>query len=150
MVRQSFDERYPDRRRGFTLIEVMVVIVIIGVLGALLVPRLMNKPDEARVTAARHDIGNILQALDIYRLDNQRYPSTEQGLLALVERPSAAPVPANWKQYLKSPPTDPWGNAYQFLNPGIKGEIDVFSYGADGKPGGEGIDADIGSWTLNR
>ncbi len=138
------------RQRGFTLIEVMVVIVILGVLAALVVPRIMSKPDEARVTAARYDIGNILQALDTYRLDNQRYPSTEQGLQALATRPSVAPVPNNWKQYLKNAPTDPWGRPYQYLNPGIRSEIDVFSYGADGQPGGEGTDADIGSWSLNR
>ncbi|MGH1360050.1 MAG: type II secretion system major pseudopilin GspG [Burkholderiaceae bacterium] len=143
---------HPGRSRqfGFTLIEVMVVIVILGVLAALVVPRIMSKPDEARVTAARYDIGNILQSLDTYRLDNQRYPSTEQGLQALVTRPSVAPVPGNWKQYLKNPPTDPWGKPYQYLNPGIRSEIDVFSYGGDGQPGGEGTDADIGSWSLNR
>ena len=150
MRRRSRDQRSIGGSAGFTLIEVMVVIVILGVLGALIVPRIMDKPDEARVTAARSDIGRILQALDIYRLDNQRYPSTEQGLVALVERPASEPVPGNWKQYLKNAPTDPWGNAYQFLNPGVRGEIDVFSYGADGKPGGEGVDADIGSWALNR
>ncbi|MEZ5659297.1 MAG: type II secretion system major pseudopilin GspG [Burkholderiaceae bacterium] len=150
MRRQSLDQRYQQRNGGFTLIEIMVVIVILGVLGALIVPRLMDKPDQAKVAAARFDIGNIMQALDIYRLDNQRYPSTEQGLIALVERPGSEPVPRNWKQYLKSAPTDPWGHPYQLLNPGVRGEIDVFSYGADGKPGGEGIDADIGNWALNR
>ncbi|MEZ5649026.1 MAG: type II secretion system major pseudopilin GspG [Burkholderiaceae bacterium] len=150
MRRQSLDQRSAARAAGFTLIEIMVVIVILGVLGALIVPRLIDKPDQAKVAAARFDIGNIMQALDIYRLDNQRYPSTEQGLVALVERPASEPVPRNWKQYLKSAPTDPWGNAYQFLNPGVRGEIDVFSYGADGKPGGEGMDADIGNWSLNR
>lgn len=138
------------RSSGFTLIEVMVVIVILGVLAALVVPRIMSKPDEARVTAARYDIGNILQSLDTYRLDNQRYPSTEQGLQALVTKPTIEPVPNNWKQYLKNPPTDPWGKPYQYLNPGIRSEIDVFSYGGDGQPGGEGTDADIGSWSLNR
>ncbi len=150
MRRRSLDQRSFGASAGFTLIEVMVVIVILGVLGALIVPRIIDKPDEARVTAARSDIGRILQALDIYRLDNQRYPTTEQGLVALVERPGTEPVPKNWKQYLKNAPTDPWGNAYQFLNPGVRGDIDVFSYGADGKPGGEGVDADIGSWALNR
>lgn len=136
--------------RGFTLIEVMVVIVILGVLAALIVPRIMTKPDEARAVAARTDVNNVMQALDTYRLDNQRYPTTEQGLMALVQRPTQEPVPNNWKQYLRAAPVDPWGRPYQFLNPGVKGEIDVFSYGADGQPGGEGVDADIGSWMLNR
>lgn len=138
------------RLLGFTLIELMVVIVILGVLGTLVVPRLMNKPDEARVTAARTNIGQVMQALDMYRLDNQRYPTAEQGLAALAVRPTSAPVPNNWKQYLKEAPLDPWGRPYVYLNPGIKGEIDVLSYGADGQQGGEGVNADIGSWSLNR
>lgn len=135
---------------GFTLIELMVVIVILGVLGTLVVPRLMSKPDEARVTAAKTNLSSIMQALDMYRLDNQRYPTAEQGLVALAVRPTAAPVPNNWKQYLKEAPVDPWGRPYVFLNPGIKAEIDVMSYGADGQQGGEGVNADIGSWSLNR
>jgi general secretion pathway protein G len=132
--------------RGFTLIEVMVVIVILGVLAALVVPRVMSRPDEARAVAARQDIASLMQALKLYRLDNQRYPTTEQGLQALVTRPSAGPAAPNWKSYLDRMPVDPWGRPYQYLNPGIKGEIDVFSLGADGRPGGEGGDADIGSW----
>jgi general secretion pathway protein G len=135
-------------QKGFTLIEVMVVIVILGVLAALVVPRVMGRPDEARVVAARQDVAAVMQALKLYRLDNQRYPSTEQGLQALVVRPAGDPVPNNWKQYLDKPPLDPWGKPYQYLNPGLKGEIDVFSYGADGQPGGAGVDADIGSWSL--
>ena len=137
-------------QRGFTLIEIMVVIVILGVLATLIVPRIMDKPDQARVTAARYDIGNILQALDQYRLDNNRYPTTEQGLAALAQRPTVEPVPNNWKQYLNSPPRDPWGNPYQYMHPGINGDIDVFSFGADGQSGGEGNNADIGSRQLNR
>jgi general secretion pathway protein G len=136
------------RLRGFTLIEVMVVIVILGVLAALVVPRVMNRPDEARAVAARQDIAAVMQALKLYRLDNQRYPSTEQGLQALVTRPSAGPAAPNWKSYLDKLPMDPWGKPYQYLNPGVRGEIDVFSLGADGQPGGEGVDADIGSWSL--
>lgn len=133
-------------QRGFTLIELMVVLVIIGVLGALIVPNLLDRADDARRTAARTDITNIMQALKLYRLDNQRYPTTEQGLQALVARPTSGPQPNNWKPYVEKLPNDPWGNPYQYLNPGIKGEVDVMSLGANGQPGGEGNDADIGSW----
>ena len=135
---------------GFTLIEILVVIVILGILAALVVPRVLERPDEARVIAAKSDIATIMQALKLYRLDNQRYPTTEQGLAALVARPTQPPVPPNWKPngYLERLPKDPWGQPYQYLNPGLRGEIDVFSFGADGQPGGTGIDADIGSWDL--
>lgn len=137
----------PRRRsRGFTLIELLVVLVIIGVLGALIVPNLFSSLDDARSTAARTDINTLVQALKRYRLDNQRYPSTEQGLNALVARPTTGVVPPNWKPYLDKLPADPWGRPYQFLSPGVRGEIDVFSFGADGQPGGEGKNADIGSW----
>jgi general secretion pathway protein G len=136
----------PLRRAGFTLIELMVVLVIIGVLGALIVPNVLNHADDARATAARADVNNIMQALKLYKLDNLRYPTAEQGLQALVARPAAPPVPANWKNYLEKLPNDPWGNPYQYLNPGIRGEVDVMSFAADGKQGGEGKDADIGSW----
>jgi general secretion pathway protein G len=134
--------------RGFTLIEVMVVIVILGVLAALVVPRVLSRPDEARVVAARQDIAAIGQALKLYRLDNQRYPTAEQGLQALVTKPELAPLPPNWKPggYLERLPKDPWGNGYLYVNPGLHGDIDVMSLGADGKSGGEGVDADIGSW----
>jgi general secretion pathway protein G len=133
---------------GFTLIEVMVVIVILGILAALVVPRVLSRPDEARAVAAKQDLAVISQALKLYRLDNQRYPSAEQGLGALIVKPEIAPLPPNWKPggYLERLPKDPWGNAYVYVNPGLHGEIDVLSYGADGKPGGEGLDADIGSW----
>ena len=136
--------------QAFTLIEVMVVVAILAVLAALIVPRVMSRPDEARVVAARQDIATLLQALKLYRLDNLRYPSTEQGLGALVERPTLPPVPPNWKPggYLERLPRDPWGRPYQYLSPGLRGELDVFSFGADGTPGGEGFDADIGSWNL--
>ena len=132
--------------RGFTLIELMVVLVIIGVLAALIVPNVIERADDARVTAARTDINNLMQALKLYRLDNQRYPTAEQGLQALLTRPSAGPAAPNWKPYVEKLPNDPWGRPYQYLNPGIKGEIDVLSLGADGQPGGEGNNADIGSW----
>ncbi len=131
---------------GFTLIELLVVLVIIGVLGALIVPNLFSSLDDARSTAARTDINTLVQGLKRYRLDNQRYPSAEQGLTALVAKPTVGAVPANWKPYLDKLPNDPWGRAYQYLNPGVRGDVDVFSFGADGQPGGEGNDADIGSW----
>ncbi|MCW5237778.1 type II secretion system protein GspG [Verminephrobacter eiseniae] len=132
--------------RGFTLLELMVVLVIIGVLAALIVPNLLDRADDARMTAARTDITNLMQALKLYRLDNQRYPTAEQGLQALVVKPGSGPIPNNWKPYLDKLPNDPWGRPYQYLNPGIKGEVDVMSFGADGQSDGEGKDADIGSW----
>jgi len=136
--------------RGFTLLEVMVVVVILGILAALVVPKVISRPDEARIIAAKQDIASLMQALKLYRLDNQRYPTTEQGLQALVAKPTTNPIPPNWKSggYLERLARDPWGNPYQFLNPGLRGEIDVFTMGADGAPGGEGHDADIGSWNL--
>lgn len=143
--------RHPAfRHNGFTLIEIMVVIVILGILAAMIVPKVMSRPDEARVVAARQDIASLMQALKLYRLDNKRYPTSEQALQALVTRPAQAPVPDNWKGggYIERLPLDPWGKSYQYLNPGLHGEIDVFSYGADGAPGGEGFDADIGNWQL--
>ena len=136
------------RHSGFTLIEVMIVIVILGVLAALIVPKVMGRPDEARIAAAKQDIFTIMQSLKLYKLDNRRYPTTEQGLVALVQKPSQAPLPQNWSAggYLERLPNDPWGQPYQYLNPGLHGEIDVMSFGADGQPGGQGVDADIGNW----
>ncbi|MGZ8255699.1 MAG: type II secretion system major pseudopilin GspG [Burkholderiaceae bacterium] len=138
--------------RGFTLIEIMVVITILGVLAALIVPRVVGRTDDAKIAAAKQDIASIMQALKLYRLDNGRYPTTDQGLHALIAKPATEPVPSNWKQggYIErtTVPTDPWGEPYKFLNPGIRGEIDVFSLGRDKTNGGEGPDADIGSWAL--
>lgn len=134
------------RQRGFTLIELMVVLAIIGVLAALVVPNVLNRADDARVTAAKTDVGHLMQALKLYRLDNQNYPTAEQGLNALVVKPTAGPTPLNWKPYIDKLPNDPWGRPYQYMNPGVKGEVDVLSLGADGQPGGEGKNADLGSW----
>jgi general secretion pathway protein G len=134
------------RHSGFTLIELMVVLVIIGVLAALIVPNVLDRADDARVTAARTDIANLSQALKLYKLDNQRYPTGEQGLQALVAKPTVGVIPPNWRPYLEKLPNDPWSHPYVYMNPGVKGEIDVLSFGADGQPGGEGKNADIGSW----
>jgi general secretion pathway protein G len=134
------------KARGFTLIEVMVVVVILGVLAALIVPKVLDRPDEARRIAAQQDVAALVQALKLYRLDNHRYPTTAQGLKALVERPAGDPAPPAWRGYLERLPLDPWGHPYQFLSPGIQSEMDVFSLGADGEPGGEGNNADIGNW----
>ena len=143
---QAMNPNTPIRQRGFTLIELMVVLVIIGVLAALIVPNVIGRADDARATAAKTDVNNLMQALKLYRLDNQRYPTAEQGLQALLPRPTTGPAAPNWKPYVEKLPNDPWGRPYQYLNPGIKGEIDVLSLGADGQPGGEGNNADIGSW----
>ena len=135
-------------RAGFTLIEIMVVVVILGILAALIVPRVLSRPDEARITAAKQDVAAIGQALRLYKLDNLAYPTTDQGLQALVVKPAAAPVPPNWKPggYVERLPKDPWGHDYRYLNPGQRAEIDIYSLGADGEPGGEGNNADIGNW----
>ena len=134
------------RPKGFTLIELLVVLVIIGVLAALIVPNVLDRAGDARVTAARTDVNNLIQALKLYKLDNQRFPSAEQGLESLVRKPTVGAPPPNWKPYLEKLPNDPWGHPYQYVNPGVKGDIDVYSFGADGQTGGEGNDADIGSW----
>ncbi len=134
--------------KGFTLIEVMVVVVILGVLATFIVPQIMSRPDEAKAVKAKQDILSIESALELYRLDNGLYPTTDQGLDALVRPPSSEPAASNWKRggYLKRLRKDPWNRHYQYLSPGIQSEIDIFSYGADGKPGGDGVNSDIGNW----
>jgi len=151
--RQPSRKHSSRRNAGFTLIEIMVVIVILGILAALVVPNIVGRTDDARVAKAKQDIQGIQTALNLYRLDNYQYPSTQQGLEALVAPPQGDPPARNWKAggYLPNgtPPKDPWGFPYQYLNPGTHGEIDIFSLGRDGKPGGDGPDADIGNWTLS-
>ncbi len=138
------------RNRGFTLIEIMVVVVILGILAAVVVPRIMDRPDDARIAKARQDIRVLESSLNLYKLDNFNYPSTQQGLESLVSQPSGEPQARNWKSggYIKQLPKDPWGNDYQYLNPGVKGEFDISPLGADNRPGGEGAAADIGNWNI--
>lgn len=134
------------KQSGFSLIEIMVVVVILGILGSIVIPKIISRPDEARIVKAKQDVLAIQNALNLYRIDNGFYPSTDQGLLALVEKPSTTPAPRDWKQYLLKLPKDPWGRDYIYLNPGQHTEIDVFTLGADGQPGGTGINAEIGNW----
>ncbi|WP_136439665.1 type II secretion system major pseudopilin GspG [Pacificoceanicola onchidii] len=141
----------PSRRdEGFSLLELMVVVVILSILALVIVPRVIDRPDQARAARAQSDIAAIVSAINLYRLDNFRYPTAAQGLSALVDKPTSDPVPANYAAngYMDRMPVDPWGQPYQYLEPGVHGEFDVFSYGADGVAGGSGADADIGSWTV--
>ena len=135
-----------NKQRGFSLIEIMVVVVILGILASIVVPKIMSRPDEARVIKAKQDVLAIQNAMDLYKLDNGVYPSTDQGVIALVQKPTSNPMPRDWKPYLKSLPKDPWGREYLYLNPGQHSEIDIFTQGADGQPGGTGINAEIGNW----
>ncbi len=139
-------------QQGFTLIEIMVVVVILGILAAVVVPRIMDRPDEARIIKAKTDIRSLKAALNLYKLDNFQYPTTDQGLEALVKKPTIPPEPPHWKAsgYVETLPTDPWGRPYQYLSPGQHGPVDIYSLGADGQLGGSGANADIGSWNLNK
>lgn len=136
-------------QKGFSLIELMVVVVILGILASIVVPKILSRPDEARVVKAKQDILALENALDMYKLDNGFYPSTDQGLSALVTKPTSSPEPLNWKAYLKTIPKDPWGREYIYLHPGEHGEFDIFTLGADGKAGGTGINAEIGNWEIH-
>ena len=148
--RRSYSTHAVMRRSGgFTLIEIVVAIAILAILAAVIVPKVVGKVDDAAVARAKSDVAALLTALNLYKLDNFTYPSTEQGLEALVTKPAGQPEARNWKQggYIEQLPKDPWGRDYQLLSPGQHGEIDVFSLGKDGTVGGEGYDADIGNWT---
>lgn len=142
------DPRDTPSDAGFSLLELMVVVVILSVLALVIVPRVIDRPDQARVARAQSDIAAIVSAVELYRLDNFRYPTTEQGIGALVNRPTSDPQPPNWAEsgYIDRVPVDPWGQPYQYLSPGVRGDFDVFTYGADGVQGGTGADADLGSW----
>ncbi|MDF1646268.1 MAG: type II secretion system major pseudopilin GspG [Legionellaceae bacterium] len=139
-----------QQQRGFSLIEIMVVVIILGILASLVVPKIMSRPDDARAVKAKHDLLGIQNALELYRLDNGFYPTTDQGLPALVKKPTTRPAPQHWKAYLKSLPKDPWGRDYLYLNPGQHGEIDIFTLGANGQAGGDGINAEIGNWNADQ
>ncbi|MGB6976254.1 MAG: type II secretion system major pseudopilin GspG [Gammaproteobacteria bacterium] len=143
-------QRYLNHRRnmrGFTLIEIMVVVVIIGILASIVIPKIISRPQQARIVKAKQDILSIENAMQLYKLDSGFYPNTEQGIAALVTKPGSDPVPTNWQPYLKEVPTDPWGKPYHYANPGQHGDIDIFSYGPTGQPGGSGENATIGNWS---
>jgi general secretion pathway protein G len=142
-------QKHNIKLKGFTLIEVMVVVVILGILAALVVPKIMSRPDEARLVKVKQDLRSLEAALKLYKLDNFTYPTTDQGLEALVNKPNSSPEPTQWQNYLDRLPKDPWQHHYYYLNPGIHGQIDIWSQGADGQSGGNKINADIGNWTLN-
>ena len=147
-MRVRLNKKSFTSQSGVTLIEVMVVVIILGILAAIVVPRVMDRPDAARITKSKQDIRAMESALNLYKLDNFVYPTTDQGLEALVVKPSGTPEPRNWKKYLDRLSKDAWGGDYQYLSPGSKGDIDIFSFGADGQPGGEDANADIGNWDL--
>ncbi len=140
----------PGHQSGFTLLEIMVVIFIIGLLVAIVAPNVLSNQDDGMQQKARADLSTLEQALDMYRLDNYRYPTTQQGLAALVSPPTSDPQPDNYREggYIRRLPEDPWGNPYHYASPGQHGRVDLYSLGADDQPGGESIDADIGNWML--
>lgn len=143
-------QRRASRDSGFSLLELMVVVVIMSILALVIVPRVIDRPDQARIARVQSDLAVLQNALQLYKLDNLQYPTTEQGLSALIERPTRPPEPPNWAAggYIDRLPPDPWGGAYQYLSPGVYGDFDVFTYGADGSTGGEGANADMGSWSF--
>ncbi|MBI3229030.1 MAG: type II secretion system major pseudopilin GspG [Burkholderiales bacterium] len=142
--------RQRRRQNGFTLIEIMVVVVIMGIMAAMLVPKVIQRAADARITATKTNITEVINALKMYKLDNSRYPTAEQGLQALITKPTTGPIPSNWKEggYIDKTPKDTWGKPLLYLAPGLHGEVDVWSLGADGVQGGTGEDADIGSWEI--
>jgi general secretion pathway protein G len=139
-----------DKDAGFSLLELMVVVVIMSILALVIVPRVIDRPDQARIARVQSDLAVLQNALQLYRLDNLQYPTTEQGLSALVAKPTSAPDAPNWAEggYIDRLPADPWGGAYQYLSPGVYGDVDVFTFGADGTTGGEGVNADLGPWSF--
>ena len=139
-------KKYKRHNSGFTLVEILVVVVILGILAAIIVPKVINRPAQARVVRAQQDISSIQSALDLYKLDNGFYPTTDQGLVALAIKPTTPPSPQNWHQYLAQSPMDPWGSPYHYLNPGEHSDVDIFTYGPTGQPGGTGENAEIGNW----
>ena len=148
MMKQQIIQQRLTNQSGFTLMEVLIVVVILSILAVAVVPQFLDAPDKARQARAQSDVKNIETAVSMYKLDNIQYPSTSQGLQALVQKPSGRPEAKNWKPggYLKQLPNDPWDNPYQYLNPGNHSDIDIYSLGADGQPGGEGLNKDIGNW----
>jgi general secretion pathway protein G len=148
MIDRTPQSVHASRRRGFTLIEVLVVVLILGILASIVVPRLMDRPGEARAVRAKQDIQALSTALNMYRLDNYSYPSTDQGLQALVSKPGGVPEARNWRPegYIDRVPQDPWQRDYIYLQPGQRGAFDLYTLGADGQPGGEGENADVGNW----
>lgn len=138
-----------SKEKGFSLIEIMVVVIILGILASIIIPKIMSRPDQARQVKAKQDVVAIENALNLYKLDNGFYPSTDQGLKALVEKPTNDPAPSNWRAYLKQLPMDPWNRPYQYLNPGTHGEIDIFTQGAEGQANGTGVNSTIGNWNAS-